>query len=87
MSDNFEIDPDKATQQLGQVVIALSRVLAKAVPEQTQFELTLAIEACRTAGYGTEMAEKVLKKAFPDSKPPVFLSADDFAKKVQEVNS
>lgn len=86
MPDEFSIASKQALQQASQTLTALSRVLATIAPEVTQLELTLAVEACRAAGYGSELPEAILKKAFNGAGPAVFLSPEEFAKKQEEIS-
>ncbi|HFQ8052830.1 TPA: hypothetical protein ACHTCR_004705 [Pseudomonas putida] len=81
MSNSYNIDTDKAIYQLSNAVIALTNALSHVNPEITQGYLAVAIEGSRAAGHGTELIEEIYSKVFPNAKPSVVLSPEEFAKK------
>ncbi|WP_123902463.1 hypothetical protein [Pseudomonas soli] len=85
MSDDYNIGPDKAIYQLTNTVMALSRVLAQVSPELTQGHLAMAVEGSRKAGHGTDLVEEIYKSVFPNAKPTVMLSPEEFARKQREL--
>ncbi|MBV4552267.1 hypothetical protein HU742_014070 [Pseudomonas sp. SWRI102] len=85
MSDGYVIEPDKAILQLTNAVMALSRVLAQVAPELTQGNLAMAVEGSRANGHGIELVEEIYKTTFPNAKPTVTLSPEEFARKQREL--
>lgn len=84
MSDNYTLSPEKAIQQLTDAVMALAKVAATLSPEQTQGHLAVAIEGAKRYGHGSQLIEEIYQSTFPNAKPSVVLSSEEFARKQRE---
>jgi hypothetical protein len=85
VSEQYQIQPDQAIYQLTNAVMALAKVLAQASPDLSQGYLAAAVEGSRASGHGTDLIEEIYRATFPNAKPTVVLSAEDFAKKQREL--
>lgn len=85
MSGNYTLSPEKAIQQLTDAVMALAKVTAELSPAQTQGHLALAIEGAKRHGHGSQLIEEIYASTFPNAKPTVVLSPEEFARKQREL--
>ncbi|WP_122446942.1 hypothetical protein [Pseudomonas viridiflava] len=81
MTKEYELSPEQAIYQLTNAVLALSHVLAKVSPELTQGYLAVAAEASKQKGFGSDLIDEIYQTAFPDAKPSVVLSSEEFDKR------
>ncbi|MEI7052210.1 hypothetical protein WCL09_17620 [Pseudomonas koreensis] len=85
MSGNYAISSEEAILQLTDTVMALAKVAAELSPDQTQGHLAVAIEGAKRGGHGHQLIEEIYKATFPNAKPTVALSPEEFAKKQRDL--
>ncbi|AYG06671.1 hypothetical protein D7M10_06040 [Pseudomonas fluorescens] len=86
MSGNYTVTSEEAIKQLTDAVMALAKVAAELSPEQTQGHLALAVEGAKRHGHGHLLIEEIYNATFPNAKPTVMLSTEEFARKQRDLD-